>query len=349
MPGGRGSPNGGGSATKRCLITGGFGFLGSHLVELLLAGGTNQVHVIDDLRSSPLPLDVLLQEFPCKERLTYEVTSVMEYCARQKESPFDEIYHLASPVGPAGVLPLAGSIAQTIINDAMTIAGHARASGAVLVYVSSSEVYGGGDNGRCSESMPSLVRAAASPRGEYAIGKLAAETALLNYSAVHGLDLRIIRPFNVAGPRQSGRGGFVLPRFIGQALAGQPLTVFGDGKQRRAFGHVQDIVGGILCAARRGRKGDAYNIGNPQNLCTVLDLAEEVRAVTRSSSKITLVDPKKIYGPSYSDSHDKYPDLSRSEQELGWKPALSRRRAIEDTYGYMSAAPEPVLMALRGF
>lgn len=334
---------------KKILVTGGFGFLGSHLVELLLADADNHVHVVDNLSTSPVPLDDLLHEWKNPERLTYTVTGMETFCRSRVGDPYDEIYHLASVVGPAGVLPHAGRIAASIVNDTMAVANLALSCGAKLVDVSTSEVYGGGQDGFCSETMPKIVPAKFSARLEYAVGKLAAETALLNLFETRGLDARVVRPFNVTGPRQSGKGGFVLPRFVGQAMAGVDITVFGDGQQIRAFTHVKDMVAGIACAMRNGKRGGVYNLGNPANRCSILELAEEVKRITATGSRVVFVDPRSIYGPLYEEANNKFPDASKAIAELSWEPRYGRQQAIEDTLFYMKGLPERLLLHLRGF
>ncbi len=334
---------------KKILVTGGFGFLGSHLIGLLLGGTDDCVHVVDNLSSNPLPLEDLLSEFDYPGRLTYSVADVETFCTSSKGEHYDDIYHLASVVGPAGVLPHAGRIAASIVNDTMAMVDLALSCGARLLDVSTSEVYGGGQQGFCSESMPKIVPAKSSARLEYAIGKLAAETALFNLCEVRGLDARVVRPFNVTGPRQSGRGGFVLPRFIGQAMAGVDITVFGDGLQIRAFTHVKDMVAGIVCAMRNGVKGGVYNLGNPANRCSILELAEEVQRITGTTSRIVFVDPRSVYGPFYEEANNKFPDATRAIKELHWEPRYGRREAIEDTHLYMKGLPERLLIHMRGF
>lgn len=332
----------------KILVTGGFGFLGSHLVELLLADQENQVHVVDNLSSNPLPLDFLLGEIGPPANLSYEVADVANF-ARGDPGVFDQIFHLASVVGPAGVIPHTGRIAMSILSDSLAMADVAMRTGAVLVDISTSEVYGGGQEGLCSEGMDRIVRAGASARLEYAVGKLAAETALLNLNATQELDVRIVRPFNITGPRQSGEGGFVLPRFIGQALAGVELTVFGDGRQVRAFTHVADMAEGIRLVGAKGQRGVSYNVGNPDNRCSILELASEVISLTESPSRIEFVDPKSIYGPFYEEANDKFPDARKAMEELGWKPMFGRLETIEDLYVYMRELPEELLVKLRGF
>jgi len=334
---------------KGILVTGGFGFLGSHLVELLLVDPDNHVHVVDNLSSNPLPLDVLLQQLGNSDGLTYSITDIETFCRSRESERYDEIYHLASVVGPAGVLPHAGRIAASIVNNTMSMMDLAARYGAKIEDVSTSEVYGGGQEGFCSETMVKIVPPKTSARLEYAVGKLAAETAVLNLCETRGLDARIVRPFNVTGPRQSGKGGFVLPRFIGQAMSNVDITVFGDGRQVRAFTHAKDMAAGMICAMNNGSKGAVYNIGNPANLCSILELAEEVKMITRSESRIVFVDPRTVFGPLYEEANNKFPDASKAMAELGWEPRYGRRAAIEDTLHYMKGLPEQLLVHLRGF
>jgi UDP-glucose 4-epimerase len=334
---------------RRILVTGGFGFLGGHLVELLLADPENRVHVVDNLSTSPLPIEDLLRDIDPVGHATFSIMNIDTFCHENSSGNWDEIYHLASVVGPAGVLPHAGRIAASIINDSASIANLALRGGAKVIDVSTSEVYGGGQAGYCAENMPKIVTTSVSARLEYAVGKLAAETALLNLAATQDLDVRIVRPFNVTGPRQSGRGGFVLPRFIGQALAGTDITVFGDGRQIRAFTHVKDMVNGIVCAMRYGRKGGVYNLGNPANRCSIIELAEEVRKFSQTTSKIVFIDPRTVYGPFYEEANNKFPDASKAMAELQWQPRFGRHEAIGDTLHYMKALPERLILHLRGF
>lgn len=332
----------------RILVTGGFGFIGSHLTQLLLADPSARVLVVDNLSTSPLPLDRLLDELGHPKGLEYRICDIDDFCQDWDGGPFDEIYHLASVVGPAGVLPHAGRIAASILRDTLVVAELAHRTGARLVDVSTSEVYGGGQEGFCSETMAKIVPPEPSARLEYAVGKLAAETALLNQCRTRGIRARIVRPFNVSGPRQSGRGGFVLPRFVAQALAGAEITVFGDGTQIRAFTHVRDQAAGIICAMRAGRDGEVYNLGNPDNRCTILDLAHDVLEVSRSSSRIVHVDPKTVYGPLYEEANNKFPDARKAMAELGWRPRFGRRETVVQTIEYMRALPLALLEHLSG-
>lgn len=326
---------------RRVLVTGGFGFIGSHLVERLLLDRDVYVHVVDNLTSSPIDVETFVRQLPEPKRLTHDLCSVENFCDRGTRTTFDEIYHLASVVGPVGVLAHAGRIAGMMVNDTARVATLASACRARLVDVSTSEVYGGGRDGYCSERDFKVIQPKVTVRLEYAVGKLAAEIALVNMTAVSTLSASIVRPFNVAGPRQSGKGGFVLPRFITQAMAGQPLTVYGDGGMIRAFTHVSDIADGLLAVMERGRSGEAYNLGNPANKTTILGLAQRVVRLTGSRSDVIFIDPKTLFGPLFEEANDKYPDADRSINELGWVPKHDLDQIILDTAEYMRAEAAP--------
>jgi UDP-glucose 4-epimerase len=326
----------------------GFGFLGGHVLEdILLGDDVEHVHVVDNLSTSPVPLEVLLSELPNTERLSYDVTTVREYLS-QGPAQFDTIFHLASVVGPAGVLRHGGRIISAIVDDTYALADYALEHKARLVDVSTSEVYGGGRDGLCHEDDDKTVPAETSFRLEYAVGKLAAETALINLQQSSGLDTVIIRPFNIAGPRQSGEGGFVLPRFLAQARLGLPLTIFGDGQARRAFSHVKDLSDGIVRAGRHGSAGTAYNLGNHNNVVTVEGLADAVLRITGSSSEKLFLDPKEIYGPHFVEANDKFPAAGRAIAELGWTPTRGVDEVVQDTWKYFVGASPETFAKLAG-
>jgi nucleoside-diphosphate-sugar epimerase len=338
--------SGQGLAGARVLVTGGFGFLGGHVLEILLREGAS-VHVVDNLSTNPVAPEVLLEELGSPEQLTYDVTTVDTYL-RSAPPRADYVLHLASIVGPAGVLSHSGRIVASIVTDTYLLADYALEHGSRLLDVSTSEVYGGGRDGLCAEGDPKIVPAETSARLEYAIGKLAAETALINLHHSQALDAVIVRPFNIAGPRQSGEGGFVLPRFLAQARLGLPLTIFGDGSARRAFSHVRDLADGIVLAAQRGRPGTAYNLGNHRNTITIDALADQVLEITGSSSVKEYVDPRTIYGPSFVEANDKFPEAGRAITELGWEPTGGVGDVVRDSWSYMAGASPETFARLAG-
>lgn len=315
------------------MVTGGFGFIGSTLVQLLLKKPSCHVHVVDDMSTSSIDLPDYLGQLGRLASFSYDITTVQHFFSRADVGDWHEIYHLASPVGPAGVLPHAGNMVREVVRDAYLIMDYCCTRGARMLEVSTSEIYGGGQSGYCPESTPKIVPAETTIRLEYAIAKLAAETAIINSCRNKGLQACIVRPFNVAGPRQSPRGGFVLPRFIQQAHQGRPLTVFGDGSAIRAFTHVEDMCSGILLALQKGKNGEAYNVGNPANKTNILDLAKRTIRVLGSASKIQFVDPTTIYGPTYREASDKFPDAEKAKLELGWVPRYDIDQTIRTAYG----------------
>jgi UDP-glucose 4-epimerase len=324
---------------KQILVTGGFGFIGGHLIERLLDDPNNHVHVVDNLSSCPIPYPLLIDELEHPPNLTYETISIWEFfhISSKNLCVYDEIYHLASPVGPAGVLQHAGQMIGNVVDDIYLLINLALREDAKLVDVSTSEVYGGGAGGLCAEGLDKIISADTTVRLEYAIAKLAAETAIINTCKVNPLRASIVRPFNVAGPRQSGVGGFVLPRFIDQAMRGEPLTVFGDGNQVRAFTHVADIVDGLIRVMESGQSGEAYNLGNPINKTSINEMANRVNDITGNQAGVTYVDPKDIFGDLYAEGAEKYPDARKAISELGWSPKYGIIATITDALRYQKS------------
>lgn len=303
------------------VVTGGLGFIGSHLVDRLLDEGMD-VFIVDDCRSTRQRATEL---WPSENRVQFAMADVRDV-AELPVTP-EVVFHLASPVGPVGVLSRAGKITPEVVDGSRHAARWASRACVPLIDVSTSEIYGGGDQGLCGEHMPRIVEAGAWARLEYQTAKLAAEVMLLNQPEV---DVRIIRPFNVAGPRQSPNGGFVLPRFVQQALTGQPVTVYAPGTQRRALTHVLDIVDGIWLAWRKGTPNRDYNLGNPANTCSMTQLAHEVVYVC-GQGDVVVVDPVGLHGDGFREAAEKFPDAHRAATELGWSPTRSRADIIRDT------------------
>lgn len=328
------------------LVTGGLGFIGSHLTSLLLEDPSAHVTVVDNLQGQVLPVEYLVEQISGKRpgKLAIKIGPVADYGADQS---FDKVFHLASVVGPAAVLNYAGYITESIVRDTYVVIRLAQKCGARLVNISTSEVYGGGDRGFCEEETPRVIKGPASARQEYAAGKLACEVAICNLCRAEALDAVTVRPFNVSGVRQLGKGGFVLPRFVGQAVLGLPLTVFGDGAQVRAFTDVRDVASGIIVAGAKGKPGSILNVGNPQNRTTIRELAELVVRVTGSSSEIRFVNPKELYGQRYEDAADKFPDAGRLAK-LGWSPCYALAQTVEDVAQSFRTMPQELMKQVAG-
>jgi nucleoside-diphosphate-sugar epimerase len=318
---------------KNILVTGGLGFVGSHLIDQLLLEQSNVV-VVDNLQSNVVPPSHF-------EGRCVVISESLEQAAGKLSvnagTKFDEIYHLASVVGPAGVLQYAGDIAHSIIATEKVTTELALEHGARLILASTSEVYG--QTGTLNEDLNCIVPSNFTVRLEYAAAKLTSEIASLNKAKVTNLFVNVVRPFNIAGPRQLPDGGFVLPRFIAAALAGRPLTVFGDGTQVRAFTDVRDIVSGLLCMMRGENSGLILNLGNPANEIAIRKLAEEVIRLSGSNSTIDLVDPKQLFGPLYEEGIERVPDVSKALATLPWKPKYSLEQTILDTLEFYRARP----------
>jgi len=309
------------------LVTGGNGFIGRFLVRALLCrSDVTFIHIVDDLSNSNR--DEGLSRLLLDKRVKFSAISVKDFEPCQK---YSHIFHLASPVGPAGILNYAGRMAPLIVHDAAKMAHYAIAMGAKLLDVSTSEVYGR-DPGDASqaEDIDKIVPSKYTVRLEYGVAKLACEVALINLARTTELTVNIVRPFNIVGIGQKGEVGFVLPRFVQQAMHGQPLTVFGDGTQKRCFTSVSDIVDAILTVTDSGVRTEIFNIGNPDNICSINGLASIVIQATKSKSKIVHVDPKTIYGEFYEEAWNKIPDITKIVSMLGWKPRFVLRDIIEE-------------------
>ncbi len=309
---------------KKILITGGLGFIGSHLIEHLIQHEDCSIEIVDNLSNNSLTPEDL--KSPKINEI--HICSVEEFPLSKK---YDEIYHLASPVGPAGVLKYAGKMGSIILNETLKIAKHASRTGCKVIFISTSEVYGK-DPGNTAqrEDLHSVVPSKITTRLEYGVSKLLTEICLHNFAKANDLNYTVIRPFNIVGVGQSAKAGFVLPRFVYAALTNKPITVFSGGQQRRTFTHVKDIVNGFVAVMNSDVSGEVYNIGNPDNEHSILEVAQIVKEMTGSSSEIVQVDPKEIYGKDYEEAWNKIPDISKIQSHVNWQPEYSFREIVQE-------------------
>jgi nucleoside-diphosphate-sugar epimerase len=314
---------------KEVLVTGGLGFIGSSIATEFAAHSA-RVTIVDSLLSNVADG----REF-AGGIADVRTCSVEEYLGEVGTlADFDLVVHSASYVGPAGVLKHGGRMAPDMLAVTSALAESCIESSTPLLFISSSEVYG--VDGTLREDMTTRVPPEFNARIEYALAKITSE-AVLNNCHSRGLRSVSIRPFNVIGARQSRLGGFVVPTFVQQALAGKPLTVFESGEQKRAFVSVDDLARFVVVYLRHDNFGcnERVNIGNPDNICTINELAERVIALVGSKSTITHVDPRTVYGPLYREaaSQVKICDISKA-RDLGWSPRKSLDEIIVEVAEY---------------
>lgn len=315
----------------KVLITGGAGFIGSHLAEICLAAG-HTITVLDNLSTGRLDnLTSLLSAYP--DQLRFVEGSVEdESLVRHLVAEHDRIYHLASVVGVKRVLaePL------TTVLEGLRGTDHVLTAAAELarptLVASTSEVYGRAldyldpeGNRRLSEDSPLLLGSPDKHRWVYAITKLAKEALAISYHRQMGSPFVIVRFFNTVGPRQSPAYGMVIPNLVQAALAGRPLPVYGTGRQKRSFLHVKDAVDALyrlLIKPPRSPWGEIFNLGNPIEI-SILELAERIRLLTGSSSSIQLIPYEVSYGKGFEDMQRRTPDITKAQTWLGWSPRYS--------------------------
>lgn len=307
------------------LVTGGLGFIGSHLVEKLLELNY-KVTIIDNLSSN-----VVEPSFFSKKCNT--ILDDLSKVLPNYNEDCNLLFHLASIVGPSGVLKFPGEIGFKLINDIHTIIAFAIKKQALLIDISTSEVYG--HTNVLYENSIKIFPKEYRVRTEYGASKMVSEIMLENKSKVENrLKYHIIRPFNVTGIRQLPNNGFVLPRFVISVLTKQPITIFFNGNQVRAFTDVGDICDAILKITFLQCKNEIWNIGNYNNKITIKNLAFKVinkaKRFNIEDSDIIYIDPKKIYGELFSDVPDKLPNIDKLTTLTGWIPKYSLDNTIDN-------------------
>ncbi len=303
----------------RALVTGGAGFLGSHLCERLLAEGMDVVAMDSFLTGNRENIAHLLAN-PRFALIEHDVTKFIAL-----DGPVDWIFHFASPASPIDYLKLPIQTLKVGSLGTHNALGLAKAKGARFLLASTSEVYGDPLVHPQREEYWGNVNTIG-PRGVYDEAKRFAESITMAYHRAHGVATRIVRIFNTYGPRMRLKDGRVVPAFIGQALTGAPMTVFGDGSQTRSFCYVSDLIDGIY----RLMKSDEVlpvNIGNPHEM-TVLQFAEEIRRLTGSASVIKH-EPLPVDDPKV-----RQPDISKAKRLLGWEPRVALEDGLRETINY---------------
>ncbi len=300
----------------RALITGGAGFVGSHLAEVLLADG-HRVHVVDDLSTGSIDNIVPLE---MHREFHYDVGSVTDVpLMTDLVDRADVIFHLAAVVGVKLAVERPVETLETNLNGTgMLLRLAARGNKRVLI-ASTSEVYGDGPDQPLREDAPVLLYPTVKSRWSYAWSKAIDESLAMAHWTQRGLPVIVARLFNTVGPRQTGRYGMVIPRLVQQALAGEPLTVYGDGGQSRCFAYVGDVAQGLadlaLCPEAAGQ---IFNVGNDREV-TINDLAERIIRTTGSASRVTHLPYDQVYGEGFEDMRRRVPDLTKIRRTVGYK------------------------------
>ena len=302
------------------LITGGAGFIGSHLAEALLGAG-HDVLVLDNLSTGSIDNIAHLKGRP---RFEYFIETVdNEPLLAELIDRSDVVFHLAAAVGVKLIVEQPVRPIETNVHGTEVVLKHANKKKKLVVVASTSEVYGKSEDIPFREDSDLVLGPTPKHRWAYACSKALDEFLALAYWKERKLPVIIVRFFNTVGPRQTGTYGMVIPNFVRQALAGEPLTVFGDGTQTRSFSHVTDIVGALLkLVVEPGAIGQVINIGNTQEV-SILALAERVRDLAGSTSPIKLVPYDEAYESGFEDMPRRVPDLTKVEGLIGYRPRYS--------------------------
>jgi UDP-glucose 4-epimerase len=313
--------------TKRYLITGGAGFIGSHLTEALLARGDHVV-VLDNLATGRF---ANLDAVGAHPHFRFVQGSVLdELVVDEAVHECDAVVHLAAAVGVRLIVeqPLRSFTTNIRGSEVVLTAAH-RYRRPVLV-ASSSEVYGKNNTGPLHETMDRVLGPTSVERWSYSTAKAVDEILAFLYHRERGLPAVVARFFNTVGPRQSPAYGMVIPRLVRQALAGEPLTVHGDGQQSRTFCHVSDTIAAILgVLGEPAAFGEPFNIGGDREI-TVLQLAELIRDRTGSSSPIDLIPYEEAYAKGFEDMRRRVPDTSKLHALTGWRAVRSLEEILDD-------------------
>jgi UDP-glucose 4-epimerase len=315
----------------RFLITGGAGFIGSHLVELMLERG-HRVHALDDLSTGSIENIRHLKGAP---GFDYTVGSSADGpLVAELVDEADRVIHLAAAVGVNLVVESPVRTIETNLRCTEVVLEHASKKRKPVLIASTSEVYGKSQALPFKEDGDLQMGATNVGRWAYACSKAIDEFLALAYWKERCLPTVVVRLFNTVGPRQTGRYGMVIPRFVGQALSGDALTVYGDGRQSRCFCHVADVTEALLDLALDERAyGEVYNVGGTEEI-TMSDLAVKVVELTCSSSGISHIPYDEVFEDGFEDMHRRVPDTAKVRELIGWRPSRSLERIVLDVVAH---------------
>lgn len=304
---------------KNIVVTGGSGFIGSHLCEIFLEND-NRVTCVDNFITGDLKNIEHLFKNKNFELIEHDISRYLEINGR-----VDYLLHFASPASPIDYLELPIQTLKVGSLGTHNALGIAKKKNAVFLLASTSEVYGDPLVHPQSEDYWGNVNPIG-PRGVYDEAKRFAEAMALAYHRTHSVDVKIVRIFNTFGPRMRARDGRAVPNFISQCLSGKPITVFGDGSQTRSFGYITDLVDGLIRLVESDCNSPV-NIGNP-NEVSLLELAELIKKLTKSKSEI-IFEPLPIDDPKV-----RQPNINKARSVLGWDPKISLEEGLANTIKY---------------
>ncbi len=315
----------------RYLITGGAGFIGSHLADALIERG-DEVLVLDDLSTGNVEN---IADAVASGRARFVEGSVCDEAVVDECMEWaDACFHLASAVGVQLIVDRSVESLSRSVRGAQVVTEGAHRLGRRLLFASTSEIYGKNASPGLTEQSDRVLGPPSIARWSYSTAKAFGEALTLGYHREREADNVVVRLFNTVGPRQTGAYGMVLPRFVGQAIAGEDLTVYGDGSQSRCFSHVHDTTRAlVMLMDEEGARGTAFNVGRSSEI-TILELAETVIERTRSSSGIRMVPYSEAYGEGFEELGRRCPDTSALEQMTGWRSTRGVEEAIDDVAAF---------------
>lgn len=317
------------------LITGGAGFIGSHLSDALLARG-HRVTVIDDLSTGSMRNIQHLREH---DRFKYVIDTMLNPpLLAELVDDADAVFHLAAAVGVKLIVESPVRTIETNVRSTELVLNIAAKKRKKVLITSTSEVYGKNTVVPFTEESDLVLGATTRGRWSYACSKAIDEFFAIAYWRERKLPTVVVRLFNTVGPRQTGQYGMVIPRFVTQALADEPITVYGDGSSRRCFTHVSDAVRALIGLMEiDGSVGEVFNVGNTEEI-RILDLAGRVRSATSSSSEIVFVPYSVAYEENFEDMPRRVPCLKKIEAAIGWRPAIELDDILESVIQYSRAS-----------
>jgi UDP-glucose 4-epimerase len=319
----------------KAFITGGAGFVGSHLAERLLQQG-HEVSVLDNLSTGSIDNIAHLKNKPGFSYVIDTVTN--EPLLAEMIDTCDVVFHLAAAVGVKLIVEQPVHTLETNVHGTEVVLKHANKKKKLVFIASTSEVYGKSTDVPFREGQDLVLGSTDKHRWAYACSKLIDEFLALAYWKERKLPVVIVRLFNTVGPRQTGQYGMVLPTFVRQALAGKPITVFGDGTQSRSFTYVGDVVTALIKLSQEPRAiGQVFNIGNVGEI-SMMDLAEKVKAMTRSSSSIQMVPYDKAYEAGFEDMPRRVPDISKVQALIGYEPTMGLDQIVQTVIEHIRAS-----------